>query len=60
MDLVLIPMYLGCVQGCGMHHKHQNQNKGIMDWRSMIIKQLQIIGLVSKLKYLVLKATQPM
>jgi len=30
MDLVFIPKYLGCVQGCGMDHKHQDQNKGIM------------------------------
>jgi len=34
MDLVFIPKYLGCVQGCGMDHKHQDQNKGIMHWRS--------------------------
>jgi len=30
MDLVFIPMYLGCNQRCVMDHKQQNQNKGIM------------------------------
>ncbi len=34
MDLVFIPMYLGCVQGCVMDHKHQDQNQAIMDERS--------------------------
>jgi len=42
-----------------MDHKHQGQNQGIMASKVKIrIKQLQINDL-SKLKYLVLKATQP-
>ena len=43
MDLVFIPMYLGCFQGCGMDHKHQDQNQAIMVSKTKIrIKELCI------------------
>jgi len=29
MDLVFMPMYLGCIKGTGMDHKHQDQNQAI-------------------------------
>jgi len=62
MDLVLIPMHLGYSQGCGMDHKHQDQNQAITVSKTKIrikelwskvkirIKQLQIADL-HRLKY---------